>query len=1009
MGLKKYQRLALAMLMIIAVFSDQNEVPYGTGDWDSDTTGNHRAVIRVGHTSADAVWVRIPWRRRDRNPQKKKIVIHDSAGQRIHNFVPLELNREFGVFVFEPASGPGRYFVYYLIPHMEGRSNYPKVSYPEPETTADPTWKARIGLQGKVRPDEVRARLPQVQIDEIQSIDAFNSFFPMEVIASEAEVEALKAHHPGADFLLFAEDRRYPIRMTRDLPRRWMREGAGAVFEGKAERGEYYVFQVGVFACRSHLSDIDVTFSGLTADSGAASIGSDQFTCFNTGGTDWRGIAFEKTVAVEKGRVQALWCGLQIPDNAVAGEYSGSVTVSPHGFSARDVKLHLTVTESTRPDAGDNEPWRHSRLRWLNSQLALDDGLVEPYIPLEVENKSIRCLGRVVELDGSGFPASIRSFFTPDVTSVGERARDILSGPIRFVLIDAEGNELTWIDEMFRFENQSDGAVTWSIQAEAGPFRIQGRARMEFDGFLDFKIQLVSEEDIRVEDIGLRIPFRKAAARYMMGMGVKGGFRPQDFRWSWKVEHNQDSLWLGDVNAGMQCSFRDDRYSRPLNTNFYLLKPLVMPDSWWNGGRGGCEIKETDAETAQIFAFSGPREISAGNPLNYYFSLLVTPFRPINPKAQWATRFYHRYEPLDTIAATGANTINVHHATEINPWINYPFLRPQAMRNYIDQAHQRGMKVKIYYTVRELSNRAPELFALRSLGDEIFFPGQGGGFSWLQEHLDADYIAAWFVPGLKDAAVINSGASRWHNYYVEGLNWLVRHVGIDGLYIDDVAFDRVVMKRVRKVLDRHRPGSLIDLHSANQFNARDGFANSANLYLEHFPYIDRLWFGEYFDYDAPPEYWLVEVSGIPFGLMGEMLQAGGNAWRGMLYGMTARLPWAGDPRPLWKVWDDFGLQEAEMVGYWSSACPVKTGRTDILATVYRKPGAALLALASWADEAVRINLDFDWDALDMDPGSVRLRAPFIPDFQAEALFEPGMTIPVPAGKGWLLILAADRE
>jgi hypothetical protein len=79
------------------------------------------------------------------------------------------------------------------------------------------------------------------------------------------------------------------------------------------------------------------------------------------------------------------------------------------------------------------------------------------------------------------------------------------------------------------------------------------------------------------------------------------------------------------------------------------------------------------------------------------------------------------------------------------------------------------------------------------------------------------------------------------------------------------------MKRLRKILDRSKQGALIDLHSANQYNPRDGFANSANLYLEHFPYIDRLWFGEYFDYDSAPDFWLVEVSGIPFGLMGEML------------------------------------------------------------------------------------------------------------------------------------------
>ncbi|GAG80099.1 unnamed protein product, partial [marine sediment metagenome] len=37
----------------------------------------------------------------------------------------------------------------------------------------------------------------------------------------------------------------------------------------------------------------------------------------------------------------------------------------------------------------------------------------------------------------------------------------------------------------------------------------------------------------------------------------------------------------------------------------------------------------------------------------------------------------------------------------------YPFLRPEKMKAYIDKAHARDMKVKIYYTVRELSNRAP--------------------------------------------------------------------------------------------------------------------------------------------------------------------------------------------------------------------------------------------------------------------------------------------------------------
>ena len=94
-------------------------------------------------------------------------------------------------------------------------------------------------------------------------------------------------------------------------------------------------------------------------------------------------------------------------------------------------------------------------------------------------------------------------------------------------------------------------------------------------------------------------------------------------------------------------------------------------------------------------------------------------------------------------------------------------LRAKQMKEYVEEAHSLGMKVKIYNTIRELSNRSAELFALRSLGTEIFSEGPGGGFSWLQEHIGSNYIAAWVVPHLKDATINNSGMSRWHNYYLE--------------------------------------------------------------------------------------------------------------------------------------------------------------------------------------------------------------------------------------------------
>jgi hypothetical protein len=526
---------------------------------------------------------------------------------------------------------------------------------------------------------------------------------------------------------------------------------------------------------------------------------------------------------------------------------------------------------------------------------------------------------------------------------------------------------------------------------------------MDFDGNLEYEVSLEASRPVAVDDVYLDIPMAADVARYLMGLGVKGGNRPDSLEWTWDVAtRNQDSAWIGDVNAGLQFTLKDDRYVRPLNTNFYTLKPLVAPASWMNGGKGGCRLA-VQGRTYLARCYSGARTIRPGEPLAFNFRLLLTPFKLIDTDAQFATRYYHAFKPPAEVQGTGANVVNVHHANAINPYINYPFFRPAEMKAYIDEAHALRQRVKIYYTVRELANRAPEIFALRSLGD-IFAPGPGGGYAWLQEHLGSNYIAAWFVPDLKDAAIVNSGVSRWHNFYVEGLDWLARNVGIDGLYIDDVAFDRLTMKRVRKVLDRHRPDALIDLHSANQYNVRDGFASSANLYLEHFPYLNRLWFGEYFDYGSAPDYWLTEISGIPFGLMGEMLQDGGNPWRGMVFGMTGRLPWAGNPRPMWKAWDQIGLVGSRMIGFWVPASPVKTGRDDVLATAYVREGRTIVALASWANEAVGIRLAIDWKALGLDPDKARIVAPRIAGFQESRAFGPDESIPVEPGKGWLLVL-----
>jgi hypothetical protein len=156
-----------------------------------------------------------------------------------------------------------------------------------------------------------------------------------------------------------------------------------------------------------------------------------------------------------------------------------------------------------------------------------------------------------------------------------------------------------------------------------------------------------------------------------------------------------------------------------------------------------------------------------------------------------------------------------------------------------------------------------------------------------------------------------------------------------------------------------------------------------------------------------PEQWLVECSGIPFGLMGDMLQDGGNRWRGMLFGMTARMPWSNSgARPVWKLWDEFGIGEARMIGWWEPTCPVRTDRPGVLATAYVKPGKTLVALASWAPEKIEVRLQVDWKALGLDGSKVRFVAPEVKDFQPAKTWRADEPIIVEPKRGWLIYVTA---
>lgn len=249
----------------------------------------------------------------------------------------------------------------------------------------------------------------------------------------------------------------------------------------------------------------------------------------------------------------------------------------------------------------------------------------------------------------------------------------------------------------------------------------------------------------------------------------------------------------------------------------------------------------------------------------------------------------------------------------------------------------------------------------------------------------------------EDSSLQISGASRWSNYYIESQRWLMQNAGVDGLYLDGVTFDRESFLRVRKTLVRQKPEALIDWHG------------SPAEIMDFVSFVDSIWFGEGADYSREDAYWLVAVSGIPFGIPGELLQTEASVHRGMVYGISQRYAWMPlshvDPSALWRWWDEFAIGKAEMLGYWMATCPVQTNHPAIKATAYVHHGKRLaIAVASWAAEPVTVSLTIDWKAVGLDPAKVRVSIPEIRMFQPALLAASLAALPVEPSKGWIVVV-----
>lgn len=791
---------------------------------------------------------------------------------------------------------------------------------------------------------------------------------------------------------IYYRDRKEILKDFRDFSQLKSAVSVGEDIELVCSRYEYFVLPLWLVGnAQEEMVSVSVTSEDT------------KVTCFNTQGVDKYGKSFGRSLVISKDEISPVYFGF---DCTVCQGSKITAEITLYAQNIRCISVVLNLTDEKVEYSGFNDLWRLSRLKWLNSSEGLDKKAVMNYQPVQYRNNAASITGRRLRFGAGCMLEQAESFFDESVELTDQVQCLLFSRPLTF---EIEGEKLTFGENIY-CQDGDKGILT--ARCEQGNIHADVQCRIGYEGCLDYEITVCAQNDCVVQDLRLTAFYTKQASVYNNGLGKWGGYYKNiDFRWN---DENQDCLWTGGINCGARFKWMAENYQHPLVNIYYHSQPLIKPETTWdNHGSGSITAKRLPNET-QVCASTGAFRLKKDEPRKFRFQIHITPFSAVDYKANFRTRYYHTQDmnrPADEIVSdakrNGMNYIIVHHGNIYHPYINYPFIAVDAMRELVNKAHAAGIGVKYYYTIREHGNHMAEVFVYKSFGDEIIYRKKREGFSWqdgkaewLSTYFGDEIIPAWRVlyedgpyRGDHDISFLVHPDSRLENYYIEGLKWLVEEIGIDGIYIDDTAIDRITLERARKVLNTERAKSslpkLIDMHMWNAEQDCAGNASAINLYTEILPFLDSLWIGEEFPCSTMTvDAILTEVSGLPYGKWSQMLQDGGNPFVGMLYMMNNRYGWTHrNATAIYSLWDDFEIADSHIRGYWDSRVPIKTDHADVLVTCYVKKNRTLAVICNMGRDTVDFKMLVDEEKLGFTPDFQTARLPEVTDIQKSGKFD----------------------
>ncbi|MCD6219320.1 hypothetical protein J7K43_02915 [Candidatus Calescamantes bacterium] len=620
---------------------------------------------------------------------------------------------------------------------------------------------------------------------------------------------------------------------------------------------------------------------------------------------------------------------------------------------------------------------------WLGNKIGISEKVPSPWIPIKVSGSSISCWGRRYEFNNLPFPSKI-------VT----KGESILYSPIELKAI-VDGNPVVWKKDKLRYTFKSETEVKLQMESKGPSLNLNGKIKMEYDGLMKIDFSLTPTKSVNIDSLVLEIPINRKNAKYLKARNLVRGklftasigdeslasgniyiikpgdpwiYSPTGWRWENIFIH---SLWIGDDERG-------------------LLWLCESEKNWKRGKKIVEVIEEPKVIKIKFNIIATP--LSFDKPLNYTIGLLATPCKPF-PKnylevvktsfmmVRWTSNWTDRYGYIEP-------------------------KNPRQLKNLIKKAHKQGEKVLLGFSFGKTDINTKEF---KIFGDE-----------W--KILPAKYS----VEGKKSITAGICPESSFPDFMLYQIEKLIEEYDIDGFYLDcsgsapcanhyhscgywngekwcpKVNFfaTHEFYKRVYTLFKNKgkKPpiifhhcldpelASFVDVTTTGEQYYR------AENYDNLFANDCRQFRAEFMEHQFGPTPQFFPVLNIHYYPGGPKLSMDEILALTLIHNVLPTLVSGSSPdvsrikkgietnqtKPLakvWKVMEDFGIDEAEWFPYWKNQFLIKSSSDKVKISLYRKKGKALLVVSNIGEKDEVVNLKVNLVSLGFTPDGLKIKNP----------------------------------